>query len=175
MTVLTDVLPFLKGWKLKIIQVPPNTVDPAGHVRTLFSTAKEDVPEPGFLMAASMSSSNPNATLRIRLVGPSESERTFEMSPFVFNLLGLTVPNGWYWCPVYNPLGPLYVVTHLPDSRHTVWSDYVSMELISVGIPTIIYDLNMIVVRVTDREKWIRSWRQLFGAGEEEFGAERGR
>jgi hypothetical protein len=166
LTVLTDILPFLEGWRLKIVQVPTNTIDPAGYVRTLFRTEKENVPEPGFLMVGSTSFSNPNAILRMRLVGPAESERTFTVSPFILNAQGLTVPNGWYWCPVYNPLLPLYVVCYLPDSRHTVWSDYVSMELISVGIPTIIYDLNMIIIRVTDKEKWIKSWRKLFGGSE---------
>jgi len=173
MTVLTEVLPFLEGWELKTISIPPNTVDPAGYIRTLYKTAPGDIPEAGFLLVAGTAFSNPNAMLRIRLLGPGMSEQMFNVSPFILNSQGMTVPNGWYWCSAYNPLIPLYVVLYLPDSRHTAWSEFVSMELDSVGIPTMIYNFSMIIVRVVDKERWIRSWRRLFGASGEGFGVER--
>jgi len=162
MTILADLLPFLDGWRFETVQLQ-NVVDPAGYVRELFKTPIDH--EPGFLMEAAVGMTNPNAMLSFHLVGPKSEDRYFTASPFTLNTAGLITPNGWIWCPVYNPMIPLYEIIALPDSRHLFWAEYADMNITSVGVPNLIYTLAMVIVRVTDREAFVKSWRRMF-AGE---------
>jgi len=159
---LENMLPFLEGWKYKHVQLTPNTVDPAGFVRVLYRP--ETPPETGYILRAGFATNNPNHLMRYTLVGPRHEERVYQASPLTLNTGGLTVPNGCFWCPVFNPLIPMYSVVGLPRACRLFWPEYVEAELIAVGMNSLIYGLFMTIIEVKDPKAWVRSWRRLNGA-----------
>jgi len=160
MTELEDILPFLEGWRYQHVQLV-NQVDPAGFARMLYKP--EAPPEIGYILRAGFATDNPNHLMRYTLIGPRHEERVYQASPFVLNAAGLVAPNDCFWCPVFNPLIPLYSVVGLPRACRLFWPEFVECELVAVGMNSTIYNLFMTIIEIKDSEKWVRSWRRLSG------------
>lgn len=163
MTILTDLLPYLKGWKFNF-QPPTNYVIPAGGFqKTYESSLSFQEPIDGYVFSIGATTNQPTTQLEIYHVGPRNQMRTIVGSPFALNAGGMNAYNAGFWCPVYNAILGIYSAIYQPNSHLGFWSDYMRIRILApVGVASIVTGYFHRFVEVYDKVAWINSWRKIF-------------
>jgi len=164
MTILTDLLPFLKGWKYHFQPPVAFTIPAGGWNETYNSKTNYDEPIDGYILGVSGVCNQPTTTLQILHVGPSKQERSVTGSPFALNAGGLQYPNGsGFWYGVYNAVLGIYSAYYTPDSRLGSFNDYMRIRVLApAGVATTVSSYHHSIVEVYDRKAWLNSWRKMF-------------
>ena len=161
MTILTDFLPWLKGWKLAYLP-PTNYTILAGQNITVYdSRARNGGDIDGYILGTGGSSTNPLLTLEIYHVGPENQSRTILGTPFVLQASGLQYPNGsGFWHGAY-AVGNYTAFFH-PDSKIGYFNDYLRIRLISPApLPSVVSGFYYNIIEVNNEQAWRSSLHKL--------------
>ena len=163
MTVLTDLLPFLKGWKFSF-QPPINYVIPAGGwVQPYDSKLSYQAPIDGYILGLGATTNQPTTTLEIFHVGPENQQRLITGSPFALNAAGVQYPSGaGWWYGTYNAILGIYTSFYSPDSRLGFFNDYLRIRILApAGVASVVTGYFHNIIEVYNRKEWRRSLHKL--------------
>ena len=159
---IAELFPLLKDTcHFEVFQVLPTApvVVPAGGFHEVCRFKNKQ----GYLYGALISGDQPLATGQIEYKSLAQL-RYVTAQPFSFNVNGITLPNGSWWCSVYNTVTGIYAIVYIPFSGHELPFDehFVFRVLAPPLVALTINYLSAIVLIIDDKKEFWKRVRHAY-------------